>query len=456
MPLLAPLRLPHVGLSQVDSIRRWTKSAWQGVVEIGHNSLAVVGLACIGVVLFFSGDSALRHQIERQALEWLNLRHGALVSGIAEVNTVDLLADLNEPEAVARATARPLSALPRQQAQVASWIARRYRVAPEPIARLVQEAWLIGKKANLDPTLILAIMAIESSFNPFAQSPVGAQGLMQVMTHVHDDKYASFGGKLAAFDPVTNLRVGVQVLTECIARAGGSLEAGLKFYVGAANLPDDGGYAERVLSEQNYLRQVAEGQNVAVTVPFQRPTTAGSSNAPVVAAATVSNASVSPTSVFGAAAAAVSKAIPFVGGGNTVMAPALGAPVAVNLSNSSGSSTPSTSVPSAMTVPVADKSPPSAATHAPNPPAAIAPAAVPPATPATNVGPAPAMPAAPAVINSTQSAPAVLTIKPVVSAPAASAPVDAEPRPAKPKTETAAAPAATADARVAMAAGAPR
>ena len=59
-------------------------------------------------------------------------------------------------------------------------------------------------------------MAIESGFNPFAQSPVGAQGLMQVMTGVHKEKYENFGGKLAAFDPVTNLRVGVKVLQECI------------------------------------------------------------------------------------------------------------------------------------------------------------------------------------------------------------------------------------------------
>jgi soluble lytic murein transglycosylase-like protein len=72
--------------------------------------------------------------------------------------------------------------LPRQQAAVATWIARRYKVAPEPISRLVQEAWSVGQRAGLDPTLILAIMAVESSFNPFAQSPVGAQGLMQVMT----------------------------------------------------------------------------------------------------------------------------------------------------------------------------------------------------------------------------------------------------------------------------------
>jgi hypothetical protein len=71
---------------------------------------------------------------------------------------------------------------------------------------------------------------------------------MQVMTRVHDDKYEIFGGNHAAFDPITNLRVGVQVLKECIARAG-SLEGGLRFYVGAANLPDDGGYAAKVLGE---------------------------------------------------------------------------------------------------------------------------------------------------------------------------------------------------------------
>jgi len=109
-------------------------------------------------------------------------------------------------------------------------------------------------------------MAVESSFNPFAQSAVGAQGLMQVMTRVHNDKYEAFGGTLAAFDPVSNLRVGVQVLKECIARAG-SLEAGLRSYVGAGSSGEDGGYVGKVLSEQSHLRQVADGRSLAVNVP---------------------------------------------------------------------------------------------------------------------------------------------------------------------------------------------
>jgi hypothetical protein len=103
---------------------------------------------------------------------------------------------------------------------------------------------------------------------------VGAQGLMQVMTRVHGDKYESAGGTLTAFDPVTNMRVGVKVLQECIARAG-SLEGGLRYYVGAANLDDDGGYAGKVLAEHERLLQVANGRN---------PPTMAAPSAPIVRA----------------------------------------------------------------------------------------------------------------------------------------------------------------------------
>ena len=123
---------------------------------------------------------------------------------------------------------------------------------------------------SIDPTLIIAVMAVESGFNPFAQSPMGAQGLMQVMTGVHVDKYASFGGKLAAFDPLTNLRVGARVLHECIARAG-STEGGLRLYVGAGNREDDGGYVAKVLGEHQRLAQVAQGKPVPTAQPAATP-----------------------------------------------------------------------------------------------------------------------------------------------------------------------------------------
>ncbi len=238
-----------------------------GLLEISHNSLALLGLAVVGIALFAAGRADLRHALEAETLNWLQARQVARVQP-ATADTQEF--DLSEPDAIARATAVDPKDLNRAQAAVAGWLARRYHVALEPVSRLVQEAWRVGEVANIDPTLILAVMAVESSFNPFAQSPVGAQGLMQVMTKVHDDKYEAFGGSHAAFDPVTNLRVGVQVLKECITRAG-SLEAGLRFYVGAAN-SDDGGYANKVLVEQNILRQLAGMK--ALPLPARRPAVA--------------------------------------------------------------------------------------------------------------------------------------------------------------------------------------
>ncbi len=243
-----------------DSASLFVQDIGNGLLVVSHNTLALLGLAVVSVLLVFVSQSGLRAQIESATLGWLNARQEARAE--AEGNTLLAAA---EPDAIARATATNPKELSRQQAAIAHWLARRYSVAPEPISRLVQEAWAVGNRAKVEPTLILAIMAIESRFNPFAQSNVGAQGLMQVMTRVHDDKYEAFGGTLAAFDPVTNLRVGVQVLKECVQRAG-SLEEGLRFYVGAANLADDAGYAARVMAEQDLLKAVAAGRLVPPSI----------------------------------------------------------------------------------------------------------------------------------------------------------------------------------------------
>ncbi|HOB94846.1 MAG TPA: lytic transglycosylase domain-containing protein [Aquabacterium sp.] len=247
-----------VASSCVESARVFLRDVGAGLLEVSHNSLALLGLLVLGAALFAGGREDIRTAVEREALDWLLARQEARDPQAEDTQPEP------EPDAVARATAADPKALPRQQAAVASWLSRRYKVAPEPVSRLVQEAWSVGHRVGLDPTLILAIMAVESSFNPFAQSAVGAQGLMQVMTRVHDDKYEAYGGVRAAFDPVANLRVGVQVLKECIARAGG-LEAGLRFYVGAALSGEDGGYVGKVLAEQGHLRQVADGRKVSVS-----------------------------------------------------------------------------------------------------------------------------------------------------------------------------------------------
>ncbi len=248
------------GKACADSASVFLRDVGNGLLEVSHNSLALVGLIVVAGAAFVAGQTELRHGVEAQIYGWLQARQEERADP-AELTA----ATLADPDAVIRATAAHPKDLTRQQAAVAMWLARRYRVAPEPVSRLVQEAWAVGPKVGVDPTLILAIMAIESSFNPFAQSPVGAQGLMQVMTRVHDEKYQRFGGILAAFDPVANLKVGVQVLKECIQRAG-SVEAGLRYYVGAGNQEDDNGYAGKVLAEQSYLKNVASGKSVSATI----------------------------------------------------------------------------------------------------------------------------------------------------------------------------------------------
>jgi len=267
------------------------KDIGQGLLVVSHNTLALVGLAVVAVVLTFVSQADLRHRLEDHALGWLHEREEA--RALAQGN---ILVNSNDAEAINRATASDPKDLPRQQAAIAHWLANRYKVAPEPISRLVQEAWAVGQRAKVEPTLILAIMAIESSFNPFAQSHVGAQGLMQVMTRVHNDKYEAFGGNLAAFDPITNLRVGVQVLKDCIQRAG-SVEEGLRFYVGAANLTDDSGYASRVLTVHEQMKAVAAGRAVPnapviTPAPAAKPLREAAAPAPQPLPADIESASI--------------------------------------------------------------------------------------------------------------------------------------------------------------------
>lgn len=240
-----------------QSLKIFAGDVVDGFFEIAHNGFAMLGMVLAFAALAMLARPELLKHSEAQLMGWLLARQTVVAT--TGVPT-------EEPDAIDRATAADPKDLPKQQAAVAYWLSKKYRVAPEPISALVAEAYEVGSKTKIEPTLILAIMAIESSFNPFAQSPVGAQGLMQVMTHIHTDKYDGFGGNLAAFDPVTNLRVGVKVLQECIARAG-SVEGGLRQYVGATSDATEGGYTAKVLAEHARLQQVAGGKAPPLVTP---------------------------------------------------------------------------------------------------------------------------------------------------------------------------------------------
>ncbi len=243
----------HPGALPAGGLPKGLQQLLRAFADLTHNSIALIGLAIAALAIALLARQDLRSLAEGQALAFLLERQEERSDPIGFV-----------PDAFAadRATAAHPSDLPKNQANVAMWLSRKYRVAPEPLSVLVAEAFQIGERIKLDPTLILAVMAIESRFNPFAQSTFGAQGLMQVLTRVHTDKYEDFGGKLAAFDPVTNLRVGVQVLRDCIQRAG-SVEGGLKLYVGAVTV-DGSDYVNKVMGEHLRIRDVAMGKRLPV------------------------------------------------------------------------------------------------------------------------------------------------------------------------------------------------
>lgn len=158
-------------------------------------------------------------------------------------------------------TAPPVVApkLDKEQTHLAQFIAQRYRVALDKTQVFVDSAYKAAREYKMDPWLILAVMAVESSFDPSATSPAGAHGLMQVLTKVHAEKFKPFGGIAAAFDPIANVKVGAQILREYITRDG-SIEAALKSYVGAALMGDDSGYGNKVLAERERLAAVAAGK----------------------------------------------------------------------------------------------------------------------------------------------------------------------------------------------------
>jgi soluble lytic murein transglycosylase-like protein len=136
---------------------------------------------------------------------------------------------------------------------LAGYLARRYRVSAEATESMVNEAYAAGKRLAIDPLLILAVISVESRFNPIAESNYGAKGLMQVVPKYHQEMFADHGGDVAVLDPRTNILVGSKILAEYIRRAGG-LEAGLQYYAGAPDDPAQG-YAQKVIAERQRLQQ---------------------------------------------------------------------------------------------------------------------------------------------------------------------------------------------------------
>jgi soluble lytic murein transglycosylase-like protein len=142
----------------------------------------------------------------------------------------------------------------REQRAVTEFIAKRYRVAQDATAGFVATAYRAGGEWKVDPLLILAVVAVESRYNPVAESNMGAKGLMQVIPKFHPEKLVEHGGESALLDPHVNIQVGAQILREYMRRFG-ETETALQMYAGAFDEPNSQ-YAFKVLAERTRLEQL--------------------------------------------------------------------------------------------------------------------------------------------------------------------------------------------------------
>ncbi len=265
----ATAKLAH---SMADQPVTWfsvTKTA-RGLLTTAQHSLTITGVSALAVMALLYARPELAHQASAFLAPATAPQVEADAAQQAEPAAALMGKSVGAAPAVPAAPAEAAVLTPadkaamgnkKQQQAVTAWLSKRYRVAGDAANLLVSTAYSTAREIKLDPLLILAVMAIESGLNPFAESPVGAQGLMQVMSKIHHEKFRPLGGTKEALNPVANIRVGSQILKEYVNR-GGSVEAGLKTYVGAAAFDTDQGYGSRVMAELQKLKMVAAGKKV--------------------------------------------------------------------------------------------------------------------------------------------------------------------------------------------------
>ncbi|MDD3353437.1 transglycosylase SLT domain-containing protein [Zoogloea sp.] len=220
-------------------IAKYARHAASFMLHFTHGGLLVAGL----IVTLFVASRIANHGVQGLALGKL-LGESASVAAVIEEPATEIV---TAPE-------NPSIKLSPDLQRVKMYIAKRYLVSPVAVEPLLASAQQAGRSIGVDPLLLVAVMAIESRFNPFAESPMGAQGLMQVIPKWHPDKVDVASDKSAMFDPETNIRVGALVLKEYIQRTG-SVERALQQYNGSSDPAAP--YANKVMAVKAALTQAA-------------------------------------------------------------------------------------------------------------------------------------------------------------------------------------------------------
>jgi soluble lytic murein transglycosylase-like protein len=207
------------------------------VVVISMLGRAVLTVTLVAATLFvLLAPRSIGHSAMR--VDWLVGAYSALTT-----------AALEAPGA-ADVVVKP-SAEETRYAVLAQSLAKRFNLVVSDTLDVVRIAHVQARQFGLDPLLVVAMIAVESRFNPLAESPMGAKGLMQIIPQFHLAKFSKFGGEQAIYDPEPNIHVGIRILKSYLLRTG-DMTSALQSYAGAVADQSDA-YTQKVMSEKQRL-----------------------------------------------------------------------------------------------------------------------------------------------------------------------------------------------------------
>lgn len=203
--------------------------------------------------------------------QWLN--ELALVPSSA-VGSAALPDNQHQPllathQSLSASSSPPAQPLSKDQERLVQWLSKKYSVALEPMTVIVKQAFQTGQQLALDPALLLAVTAVDSSFNPFASRGVLTKnsGLKAAL----DNSSQTLSQSMMSFDPIHNLKNGAKVLLNCITTTG-SVEAGLEQYAKTSVKRENRDYVGKVLVEHQHLAHILLGRhNSNAPTSYHRP-----------------------------------------------------------------------------------------------------------------------------------------------------------------------------------------
>jgi soluble lytic murein transglycosylase-like protein len=124
----------------------------------------------------------------------------------------------------------------KKKEMISNYIIKNFRRTPPSVAREISEAIIqVSKEKNIAVPILIGIIEVESGFNPFSVSKVGARGLMQVMPEWIGKLDTKLDSEFDLHDITTGIQAGTDVFNIHLKENNGDVSKGLYYYVNKDN-----------------------------------------------------------------------------------------------------------------------------------------------------------------------------------------------------------------------------